>query len=234
MAHDDAYRALAERVADAATGDRPLLSGIAGGVAVGKSTTARLVAGHLEALGRSVTSLATDAFLLSNADLEARGLSMRKGFPESYDTDALAAALDRLRAGEAAESPVYSHDTYDRVPGAVVVVEPADVVIVEGVNALLPPVVERLDVSVYVDADEEHMRAWFLDRLVGLLVDPEPGTFYATLPPMTAEEVRAFGDGAWTGINGVNLRDHILPSRDRATYVLRKGPAHEVLSLTGA
>jgi type I pantothenate kinase len=104
--------------------------------------------------------------------------------------------------------------------------------VVEGVNALQPPVVDRLDVPVYVDADEDHMRAWFLARLVGLLVDPEPGTFYATLPPMSEAEVRAFGDGAWMTINGVNLRDHILPSRVRATYVLRKGPSHEVLALT--
>lgn len=234
MAHDDAYRALAARVAAVATDDRPVLFGISGGVAVGKSTTAELVSGHLRELGRSVAHVATDAFLLPNAELERLGLTMRKGFPDSYDTDALAAALGDLRAGRPADTPVYSHETYDRLPGAVVVVQPADVVVVEGVNVLQPPVVDRLDVSVFVDADEQAMRAWFLDRLVGVLVDPEPGTFYATLPKMTAEEVLAFGDGVWATINGVNLADHILPSRARATYVLSKGPDHEVLALSPA
>jgi type I pantothenate kinase len=233
VAHDDAYRTLAERVAADAAGRRPLLFGISGGVAVGKSTTAELISGHLREVGCSVAHLATDAFLLSNEDLGRAGLTMRKGFPESYDAVALAAALDRLKAGEPAETPVYSHDAYDRVPGAAVVLEPADVVVVEGVNVLQPPVADRLDVSVYVDAEEDHMRAWFLARLVSILVDPEPGTFYATLPPMTEDDVLAFGDGAWATINSVNLRDNILPSRDRATYVLRKGADHAVLALSG-
>ena len=232
-AGDRAYREVADRVAAmAADADRPVLFGISGGVAVGKSTTAGRIAEHLADLGVDVELLATDAFLLPNAALAAAGLAYRKGFPESYDADLLATTLERLRAGEAAEVPVYSHATYDRVPDVTVPVAPAAVVVVEGVNALQPPAVDLLDAALYVDAEESSMVDWYLARILDLLESAEPGTFYASLPQMSPDERRTFALQAWEAINAVNLRDHIEPSRDRATWVLCKGPGHEVLSLT--
>jgi type I pantothenate kinase len=221
---------VASRVKDAT---QPVMFGISGGVGVGKSTVAALLRQRLEAHGITVAVVGTDAFILPNAELERRGLAMRKGFPESFDTEALKTSLQRLRGGTAVEVPVYSHLAYDRVADRVEVVEPADVIVVEGVNALQPPIVDLLDLSLFVDAAEADMRAWFVERFQSLCQKgaTEDTSFYRTFVGWTPEERHAVAEAAWDGVNLVNLREHILPSRDRATYVLRKSRDHTIVAL---
>ena len=213
----------------------PVLFGITGGVAVGKSTTAARVRTLLVAAGVTVDLLCTDAFLLPNDELERQGLSLRKGFPESFDTAALATCLRRLREGGSEVTvPVYSHASYDRVPGASEVLGGADVVIVEGVNVLQPGVAEELTLSVYVDAEEPDMRRWFLDRFAELCAraaDDKDATFYRGLLALTPVERQSVAESAWANINRVNLADHIAPSRARATFVLHKSGDHGVRAL---
>jgi type I pantothenate kinase len=233
---DDAYRRLAARVAALQEGSPPppVLFGVTGGVAAGKSTTADALRRHLEAGSCTVALLATDAFLWPNDELERRGLTMRKGFPESYDVDALVAALRHLRSGRAVEVSVYSHRTYDRLPGEVHRLHPAtDVVVVEGVNVLQPEVAAELTGSVYVDAAEEDAQRWFLRRFLELCeaAKDDPSSFYAPLAFLGDGVRETVADAAWEGVNLVNLREHIAPTRSRATWVLRKGPDHAVLSL---
>jgi type I pantothenate kinase len=236
VVEDDAYRQLAAHVVALRDGapPPPVLFGVAGGVAAGKSTTADALRHHLEAGGCTVALLATDAFLWPNEELEARGLTMRKGFPESYDVESLVAALRDLRAGRPVEAPVYSHRTYDRLPGRVHRLDPAtDVVVVEGVNVLQPEVAAELTASVYVDAAEGDAKRWFFRRFVELCeaAKDDPGSFYAPLAHLGERVRRTVADAAWEGVNLVNLREHIAPTRPRATWVLRKGPDHAVLSL---
>ena len=238
MVDDDAYRHLAERVAALRAGSAPpVLFGVTGGVAAGKSTTADAVRRHLEAGGCTVALLATDAFLWPNEELERRGLTMRKGFPESYDVGALIAALRGLQAGRAVEVPVYSHRTYDRLPGEAQRLEPTtDVVVVEGVNVLQPDIAAELAASVYIDAAEDDARTWFFRRFVELCeaAREDPSSFYAPLAFLDDEVRRTVADAAWEGVNLVNLREHIAPTSTRATWVLRKGRDHAVLSLDGS
>jgi type I pantothenate kinase len=235
---DDAYRHLARQVAARRDGPAPppVLFGVTGGVAAGKSTTAEAIRCHLEAGGCTVALLATDAFLWPNEELERRGLTMRKGFPESYDVEALVHALRELKAGRAVEAPVYSHRTYDRLPGEVHRIEPTtDVVVVEGVNVLQPEVAAELTASVYVDAAEEDARTWFFRRFVELCESArdDPSSFYAPLAFLGEGVRRTVADAAWEGVNAVNLREHIAPTRARATWILRKRPDHSVRSLEG-
>jgi type I pantothenate kinase len=213
-----------------------VLFGIAGAVGVGKSTTAEIIDRQLAAGGIATVILPTDGFLLPNAELEQRGLTMRKGFPESYDGAALQDVLRRLRAGEHDVSvPMYSHLTYDRVPGPGRVLGPADVVVVEGVNALQPPAVDRLDLSLYLEADAEALYDWFLARFLELCreaeSDPGASPFYASFAGLDDEQRRSVAERAWTQINLVNLRDHIAPTQASATFVLHKNADHSVRSL---
>jgi type I pantothenate kinase len=161
---------------------------------------------------------------------------MRKGFPDSYDVDALVDALRGLRTGRSVELPVYSHRTYDRVADATSVIDGStDVVVVEGVNALQPEIAAELDASIYVEAEEDDARTWFFRRF-GELCDAakdDSGSFYAPLASLDDDVRRRVADAAWDGINLVNLREHIAPTRSRATWVLRKGPEHTVRSIDG-
>src|ERR1051325_5603275 len=171
------------RVAERAARRPVLLVGIAGGVAVGKSTLARALADGLAALdsARPVEIVATDSFLKPNAALEAAGLSMKKGFPETYDTAALHAFLGDLGEGRTAATPVYSHVTYDIVPGEARAVDGAGVVIVEGINVLQTAEARaRLGLTIYVDADPAHAKAWYLKRLHQIIAD-DPTSFFASL-----------------------------------------------------
>jgi type I pantothenate kinase len=211
----------------------PFLVGVAGAVAVGKTTTVRAMAIGLESCGRSVRVVSTDAFLLPNRVLNERGLLMRKGFPESYDADAIGAALSRLRAGETAQVNVYSHDAYDILAGVTESVAPADVVFVEGVVALQEPTVGHLDLRVYVDAPEVRVRQWFVERFVRLV---EAGTtdassFYHRFSGMPGEQVRQLAEAAWDTINGPNLHDHIAPSAASADIVVLKAEDHSIADL---
>jgi type I pantothenate kinase len=239
VVEDDAYRQLAAHVAALrdGPGPPPVLFGVTGGVAAGKSTTAETVRHHLEAGGCSVALLATDAFLWPNEELERLGLTMRKGFPESYDVHGLVAALRQLRDGRAVQAPVYSHRTYDRLPGEVHRIDPTtDVVVVEGVNVLQPEVAAELTASVYVEAAEADAQRWFFARFLDLCesAKDDPDSFYAPLAHLGERVRRTVADAAWEGVNLVNLREHIAPTRARATWVLRKGPDHTVLSLDAA
>lgn len=214
---------LIARVAERAVGRDVLLVGIAGGVAVGKSTLARSLADGLAAAGTPVQIVATDGFLKPNAQLEAAGLGMKKGFPETYDRDAFHAFLSELAAGRAAATPVYSHVTYDVVPGERRTVDSAGVVIVEGINVLQTPEARsRLGLSLYVDAEPAHAKAWYLARLHGIIA-ADPESFFAKLDPVQRD---AMFEAAWTHLNLVNLHEHIAPTMAHADVVVRKGADH--------
>ena len=214
--------AIRERMA---TGSGPaVLVGIAGSVCVGKSTTCERLRRLLHPVTTEVVT--TDGFLYPNAELARLGITHRKGFPESYDAVALEAFLRTLRAGSAGvRVPVYSHESYDVVPDVTRELVDAAVVIVEGVNAL--QFRDHLDLGVFVDAPEAAIEQWYADRLVAMFAAAPPGSFYAELG-FDETEQRAFADQVWSGINHVNLVEHILPTRARAEVVIEKGPDHEV------
>jgi type I pantothenate kinase len=226
--------------------DVPFVIGIAGGVAVGKSTMARV----LQALLRknadrpAVDLLTTDGFLLPNAVLEERGLMGRKGFPESYDQRALLAALASIRAGDPEViTPVYSHVAYDVVPNQFQTLRRPDIVIVEGLNVLQVNtrgaprdhvvVSDFFDFSIYVDAAEEDVARWFCERLLTLrsTVLQEPDSFFHRFASLSDQEVAAIAAQVWDEINLVNLRENIAPTRGRAHLVVEKDSGHRVARL---
>ena len=200
--------------------------GIAGGVAAGKTTLALELRDALS--GRMVDVVATDGFLLANADLGARGLLPRKGFPETYDVDALRTFLTAARAGQLPQRvPCYSHVTYD-VDGDREV-PPVDVLIVEGLH-VLSAAGGLLDVGVYLDADEADLETWYRRRFLELTaaaVD-DPNSFYRVFAGLRDAEVSAVASDVWRTVNLPNLRDHISRSAAAARVVIRKGPEHVV------
>lgn len=184
-----------------------------------------------------VDIVATDAFLRTNDDLAAAGLLLQKGFPSTYDVAAMTSFLGDLRAGRPGRVPVYSHATYDRVPGQVRVVRPADVavVIVEGVNALQPSVAPLLDLRLYVDAEESLVRSWYVERFVGLIdaAQDDPSNFYRRFVHLDDGARRAMAVAVWEGVNLVNLTDHILATREAADVVVAKEVAHAMRVVEG-
>ncbi|MDR2930132.1 MAG: type I pantothenate kinase [Propionibacteriaceae bacterium] len=219
----------------------PFVIGIAGSVAVGKSTTARLLKELLSAR-RRVDLVTTDGFLYPNSVLAKRGLMHRKGFPESYDQAALLRFVMAVKSGQPeVDCPVYSHLIYDIVPGQKVIVRRPEVLILEGLNVLQPAriraggamgaaVSDFFDFSVYVDAPEPIIRQWFLERFAQLrrTAFTDPDSYfrqYATLPD---DDAMAQANGFWDTINGPNLRHNIEPTRQRATVVIGKGPNHDI------
>ncbi len=227
---NDAAAAVVGYVADRGLRARPLLVGVAGGVAVGKTAIAEGLRG---AFGESsVDVVSTDGFLLPNATLLELGLAARKGFPESYDVESLRAFLMAARAAELPRSvPRYSHVTYD-VDG-VREVASVDVLIVEGVN-VLSAAADLLHVGVYVDADEADVERWFRERFYALCTEAreDPRSFYRSFAMLSGPEVEAVADEVWRGVNLVNLREHIAPSATRADLVIAKGPDHVVRSVS--
>jgi type I pantothenate kinase len=217
----------------------PFVIGVAGSVAVGKSTVARLLK---ELLSRwpdtpSVELVTTDGFLLPNTELERRGLMERKGFPESYDRRALLRFVSEVKSGvEEVHAPVYSHLVYDVVPEEHVVVRRPDVLIVEGLNVLQPPTSGRLAVSdlfdftIYVDARTADIENWYVQRFLRLQrgAFADPSSYFHRYASLSEEEAVARARGIWDAINGPNLEANILPTRARASLVLRKGPDHTV------
>jgi type I pantothenate kinase len=222
----------------------PFVIGVAGSVAVGKSTTSRVLQ-TLLARGperRRVDLVTTDGFLHPNHVLEARGLMQRKGFPESYDTPRVVRFLADLKAGKPAlEVPIYSHVVYDVVAEDVQVVDQPDIVIVEGLNVLqVPPTIgpghpsvfvsDFFDFSVYVDADEAHVEEWYLQRFLTLVEGArhDEEAFFHRFAGLDDEAAEDLARTIWRSVNLPNLHENVLPTRDRADLVLHKGADHDV------
>ncbi|MFC4057754.1 type I pantothenate kinase [Planomonospora corallina] len=217
----------------------PYILGIAGSVAVGKSTTARLLNTLLARWPEHprVELITTDSFLHPNRVLTERNIMHRKGFPESYDRRALVRFVAAVKAGQPEVSaPVYSHLEYDIVPGAVQTVRRPDILIVEGLNVLQPApptalaVNDYFDFSIYVDAKTEHIRDWYLDRFHKLrrTAFEDPKSYFRHLAEMSHEEATAFAKEVWRDINERNLVENIAPTRGRAGLVLHKGADHAI------
>ncbi len=221
----------------------PFVIGVAGSVAVGKSTIARLLR---ELLARwedtpRVELVTTDGFLLPNAELERRGLMERKGFPESYDRRALLRFVSAVKSGAPeVRAPFYSHLSYDIVPDAQITVRRPDVLIVEGLNVLQPPapghrlaVSDLFDFTVYVDARTSDIARWYEERFLKLQrgAFSNPKSYFHRYASLTEDEARARSRGIWQRINEPNLLQNIRPTRSRATLVLRKDSDHAVSSV---
>lgn len=221
----------------------PFIIGVAGSVAVGKSTVSRLLK---ELLSRwegtpRVELITTDGFLFPNAELERRGLMTRKGFPESYDRLALLKFVADVKSGAAEVSaPVYSHLSYDIVPGEQTVVHAPDVLIVEGLNVLQSPgsgqdlaLSDFFDFKIYVDASTENVTQWFLNRFRKLRNSAftNPASYFHRYAEMEEGKALARAEEIWATINLPNLVENIAPTRSRATLVLKKGANHAVESV---
>jgi type I pantothenate kinase len=216
----------------------PYVIGIAGSVAVGKSTFARILRALLARWPAHprVDLVTTDGFLLPNRVLESRGLMARKGFPESYDVRRLLDFMEQVKDGlGAVHAPVYSHQSYDIVPGEFQVVDRPDIVIVEGLNVLQSGggrlfVSDFFDFSIYLDADEIDIEAWYVARFLALreTVFRNPKSYFHQYSRLSDDEAVATAHGIWQTINGVNLRENIKPTRERARLVLEKGVDHSI------
>jgi len=221
----------------------PYVIGIAGSVAVGKSTTARLLRALLARWPDHprVDLVTTDGFLLPNAVLQERGLMRRKGFPESYDVRRLVQFVSDIKSGlPQVSAPVYSHTRYDIVPGEAHVVRQPDILILEGLNVLQSNSPRRstqqvfvsdfFDFSIYVDADEADIESWYVERFMTLreTIFRDPASYFTHYAGLAPDEARDVARGIWASINAVNLRENILPTRERAHLILEKGLTHAV------
>jgi type I pantothenate kinase len=222
----------------------PYIIGVAGSVAVGKSTTARILRTLLARWPNhpKVDLITTDGFLYPNKVLEERGLMQRKGFPESFDIKTLIRFLSDVKAGVPhVEAPVYSHFTYDILPGEAISVDQPDILIVEGLNVLQPwkpaegdepqPFVsDFFDFSIYLDADEAAIRRWYIERFLSLRRTSfkDPAAYFHRYSKLSEEEAVETADSIWTSINLANLHRNVLPTRQRADLILRKGDDHRI------
>jgi type I pantothenate kinase len=225
-------------------GKMPFIIGIAGSVAVGKSTTARLLRELLLRWPSSpkVDLVTTDGFLLPNEVLEQENLMQRKGFPESYDLSALLTFLADIKAGKReVTAPVYSHLVYDVIPGKKITIDRPNILILEGLNVLqprklpkdgtaIPFVSDYFDFSIFIDADEDVLRSWYVERFMRLQATrfKDPRSYFHKYADLGLQETEAIANELWSGINLVNLRDNIFPTRPRADLILRKAADHQI------
>src|ERR1700691_5923979 len=222
----------------------PYIIGVGGSVAVGKSTTARVLQALLARWPNvpKVDLVTTDGFLYTNAVLEREGLMERKGFPESYDLPTLLRFLSDIKAGRRpVRAPVYSHLIYDVIPNHWVEIDRPEILIVEGLNVLqaghlpkdgeaIPFVSDFFDFSIYLDADEEVLREWYVSRFLALrgTAFRDPKSYFHRYSKLTDAEATATATSIWTRINLVNLHENILPTRQRADLILKKQETHTV------
>jgi type I pantothenate kinase len=228
-------------------GKVPFIIGVGGSVAVGKSTTARVLKALLARWPDHprVDLITTDGFLWPNRELEIRGIMHRKGFPESFDTARLLNFLGDVKSGkENVSAPVYSHFHYDIIPGQETVVDRPDILIVEGLNVLQPARMPRggeaipfvsdfFDFSIYLDADPAIIEDWYVKRFMRLRQTAfrDPAAYFHRYATLSIEEAHAKALEIWTTINRVNLDENILPTRQRARLILRKSEDHRIESV---
>ena len=227
----EGLEAFADRLAALIGTSETMVVGLTGSVASGKTT----LAGHLtDALSpRTVEAVSTDGFLFPNAVLEARELINRKGFPETYDRAAMAAALRNVRAGTA-NFPAYSHEIFDTDPSLACEITQPDVLILEGLGFQPPSSPDRHsgepDVLIYLDAEQAHVERWFLERFMRFwrAAEHDPASFYARFRHMSEPETETFAMKVWREINLPNLENHIAPLREHADIVLMKDADHGI------
>lgn len=217
---------------------QPFIIGISGSVAVGKSTTSRLLQILLSRSfeNAKVELVTTDGFLYPNSILQQQNILNRKGFPESYNMELLLDFLDHLKNGQDYQVPVYSHEIYDIVPNLTQSIQAADFVIVEGINVFQNPqndllyITDYFDFSIYVDAEVENIEKWYLDRFKKLLdlAKKDESNYYHRFTHQPINEVMEMAKNIWKTINLVNLQDYIAPTRNRAELILHKTYNHEI------
>ncbi len=225
----------------------PYVIGVAGSVAVGKSTSARILRRLLSRWPShpKVDLVTTDGFLMPNTVLQREGLMNRKGFPESYDLQRILRFMADIKSGEQdVEAPLYSHLTYDVLPDKTQVVDQPDILIIEGINVLqtgrpprdgrgIPNTSDFFDFSIFIDADEADLKDWYIERFFtlknGAFQDAQ--SYFHRYAALTDDEAKTTATRIWSSINLLNLRENILPTRPRADLVLRKGADHKVRSV---
>lgn len=218
--------------------DVPFIIGIAGSVAVGKSTTARLIQKLLQRLlpKDNIQLVTTDGFLYPNRELEKRGLMQRKGFPESYDMPKLIQFLDQVKSGKTTKVPIYSHQEYDIIPNQFQTIDQPDILIVEGINVLQSPINEQIymsdffDFSIYIDAEVTLIKKWYLERFNALLDTSlrDPHNRYYKYAIGNRQDALKMAEEIWETVNQKNLDSFILPTKNRADLILHKTTDHSI------